>query len=80
MFLVLAMDKIPMWLALAGSVALGAVVAVCVRSLLVPYFKRKLTTKPVNFVLGVSNGNLTNYHVYHKNIVTEVLRRKSCVS
>ncbi|XP_047515126.1 sodium-dependent phosphate transporter 1-A isoform X1 [Pieris napi] len=51
----LAMDKIPLWLALAGSVALGAVIAVCVRLFLVPYFRRKLIPKPVNFVLGVSN-------------------------
>ncbi|CAK1548267.1 unnamed protein product [Leptosia nina] len=51
----LAMDKIPMWLALAGSLALGAVIAVCVRLFLVPYFRRQLTAKPVNFVLGVSN-------------------------
>ncbi|CAH4015182.1 unnamed protein product [Pieris brassicae] len=51
----LAMDKIPMWLALAGSIALGTVIAVCVRLFLVPYFRRQLIPKPVNFVLGVSN-------------------------
>ncbi|VVC92511.1 sodium-dependent phosphate transporter 1-B [Leptidea sinapis] len=51
----LAMDKIPMWAALAGSVALGAFAAACVRLFLVPYYKRQLTPKPVNFTLGVSN-------------------------
>ncbi|XP_026323876.1 sodium-dependent phosphate transporter 1-A [Hyposmocoma kahamanoa] len=51
----LAMDKIPLLVALAGSVALGALVAGLVRAILVPYYKRRLSSAPVNFTLGVSN-------------------------
>ncbi|XP_072936112.1 sodium-dependent phosphate transporter 1 [Epargyreus clarus] len=51
----LAMDKIPTWLALTGSLALGAVVATCVRLFLVPHYQRKLCAPPVNFTLGLSN-------------------------
>ncbi|KAJ0181150.1 hypothetical protein K1T71_003235 [Dendrolimus kikuchii] len=51
----LAMDKIPLWVALAGSVALGTVVAGLVRAFLVPYYRRRLTGAPVNFSLGLSN-------------------------
>ncbi|CAH0722518.1 unnamed protein product, partial [Brenthis ino] len=51
----LAMDKIPLWIALAGSLALGAFGAICVRALLVPYYRRHLTPPPVNFTLGLSN-------------------------
>ncbi|XP_049887277.1 sodium-dependent phosphate transporter 1-B [Pectinophora gossypiella] len=50
----LSMDKIPLWVALAGSVALGTVVAGLVRAFLVPYYRRHLV-KPVNFTLGLSN-------------------------
>ncbi|KAF9823229.1 hypothetical protein SFRURICE_006381 [Spodoptera frugiperda] len=52
---VLAMDNIPLWLALVCSLALGALVAVCVRMFLVPYYKRRLVAPPVNFSLGLSN-------------------------
>lgn len=51
----LAMDNIPLWLALVCSLALGALVAVCVRMFLVPYYKRRLVAPPVNFSLGLSN-------------------------
>ncbi|CAK1599760.1 unnamed protein product [Parnassius mnemosyne] len=51
----LSMDNIPMWIALVGSVALGVVVAACVRIFLVPYYRRCLCTPPVNFTLGLSN-------------------------
>ncbi|KAF9795161.1 hypothetical protein SFRURICE_004533 [Spodoptera frugiperda] len=53
--LMLAMDNIPLWLALVCSLALGALVAVCVRMFLVPYYKRRLVAPPVNFSLGLSN-------------------------
>lgn len=56
---VLAMDNIPLWAALAGSVALGAVVASCVRLFLVPHYRRKLGQPPVNFSLGISNGRVS---------------------
>ncbi|KAJ2946453.1 hypothetical protein O0L34_g12495 [Tuta absoluta] len=51
----LAMDKIPLWLALTGSLALGAVVGTLVLLLLVPYYKRQIVSSPVNFTLGASN-------------------------
>lgn len=51
----LAMDKIPLWLALVGSMVFGAVVALCIRLILVPYYRRRLTPPPVNFSLGLSN-------------------------
>ncbi|PZC87041.1 hypothetical protein B5X24_HaOG201277 [Helicoverpa armigera] len=51
----LAMDNIPLWLALVCSMAFGALVAVCVRAFLVPYYQRRLVAPPVNFSLGLSN-------------------------
>ncbi|KOB64608.1 Phosphate transporter [Operophtera brumata] len=45
-FAVLALDKIPLWAALASSVALGAVVAACVRLFLVPHYRKKLGQPP----------------------------------
>ncbi|XP_041974460.1 sodium-dependent phosphate transporter 1 [Aricia agestis] len=51
----LGMDKIPVWLSLAGSCILGVVSAILVRLFLVPYFHRRLAPPPVNFTLGVSN-------------------------
>ncbi|KAL0850233.1 hypothetical protein ABMA28_012087 [Loxostege sticticalis] len=51
----LAMDKIPLWGALAASVALGVVVAGFVRAILVPHYRKKLSATPVNFTLGLSN-------------------------
>jgi hypothetical protein len=52
------MDKIPLWVALAASVALGVLVAGAVRAFLVPYYCRKLIATPVNFTLGLSNGKV----------------------
>ncbi|XP_037963884.2 sodium-dependent phosphate transporter 1-B [Plutella xylostella] len=51
----LAMDKIPLWAALAGSIALGAIIGGLVRAFLVPHYQRKLGEKPVNFTFGHSN-------------------------
>ncbi|XP_026726031.1 sodium-dependent phosphate transporter 2 [Trichoplusia ni] len=51
----LAMDNIPLWLALVCSMAFGALVAVCVRIFLVPYYQRRIVAPPVNFSLGLSN-------------------------
>ncbi|XP_052753813.1 sodium-dependent phosphate transporter 1 [Galleria mellonella] len=51
----LAMDKIPLWIALVGSLALGALVAGAVRLFLVPHYRQKLVSPPVNFTLGLSN-------------------------
>ncbi|KAM3966473.1 na[+]-dependent inorganic phosphate cotransporter type III [Aphomia sociella] len=51
----LSMDKIPLWLALVGSLALGALVAGAVRLFLVPHYRQKLVAAPVNFILGLSN-------------------------
>ncbi|XP_068628770.1 sodium-dependent phosphate transporter 1 [Battus philenor] len=51
----LSMDKIPMWVALSGSIALGVVVAGLVRVFLVPYYRRRLCAPPVNFTVGLSN-------------------------
>ena len=56
LFPVLAMDNIPLWLALVSSMAVGVLAAVCVRGFLVPYYKRRLVAPPVNFSLGLSNG------------------------
>lgn len=60
-FAVLAMDKIPLWGALAASVALGVVVAGFVRAILVPHYRKKLSATPVNFTLGLSNGKKIMY-------------------
>lgn len=54
------MDNIPLWLALVTSLAIGALVAVSVRVFLVPYYKRRLVAPPVNFSLGLSNGEGSN--------------------
>ncbi|XP_059047472.1 sodium-dependent phosphate transporter 1-B-like [Achroia grisella] len=51
----LAMDKIPLWIALVGSLALGALVAGAVRLFLVPHYRQKLIAPTVNFTLGLSN-------------------------
>ncbi|XP_028038691.1 sodium-dependent phosphate transporter 1 isoform X1 [Bombyx mandarina] len=51
----LAMDAIPLWIALTGSITLGLVVAICVRLFLVPYYRRELVQPPVNFSMGLSN-------------------------
>ncbi|KPI93293.1 PREDICTED: sodium-dependent phosphate transporter 1 [Papilio xuthus] len=51
----LAMDKIPTWIALSGSMVLGVLVAALVRIFLVPYYRRCLSAPPVNFTLGLSN-------------------------
>ncbi|CAH0747441.1 unnamed protein product [Diatraea saccharalis] len=48
------MDDIPLWAAFGASVALGVILAGCVRAFLVPYYRRKLSP-PVNFTLGLSN-------------------------
>ncbi|XP_061713299.1 sodium-dependent phosphate transporter 1 [Cydia pomonella] len=69
----MAMDKIPVWAALVGSIALGAIAAGCVQVFLVPYYKRQLTKPtPVNFTLGVSNETTPINSPSHgnKNIVT----------
>ncbi|XP_050353124.1 sodium-dependent phosphate transporter 1 [Nymphalis io] len=68
----LAMDKIPLWVALGGSLALGVVGAVCVRAFLVPYFRRQLVPPPVNFTLGPSNETTpTNTPTHGKNNVAQ---------
>ncbi|XP_023934453.1 sodium-dependent phosphate transporter 1-A isoform X2 [Bicyclus anynana] len=51
----LAMDNIPLWMALSGSVAVGALGAIGVCAFLVPYYKRRFVPPPVNFTLGLSN-------------------------
>ncbi|XP_013195377.2 sodium-dependent phosphate transporter 1-A [Amyelois transitella] len=51
----LAMDKIPIWIALVGSLVLGALIAGAVRAFLVPHYRRKLVAPAVNFTLGLSN-------------------------
>ncbi|XP_052747378.1 sodium-dependent phosphate transporter 2 isoform X3 [Bicyclus anynana] len=53
----LAMDNIPLWMALSGSVAVGALGAIGVCAFLVPYYKRRFVPPPVNFTLGLSNGD-----------------------
>lgn len=50
------MDNIPLWLALAGSLALGAIGALLVRVFLVPYYRQRLVPPHVNFTVGLSNG------------------------
>ncbi|CAG9575767.1 unnamed protein product [Danaus chrysippus] len=51
----LEMDNIPLWLALAGSLTLGAIGALLVRVFLVPYYRQRLAPPHVNFTVGLSN-------------------------
>ncbi|CAG4925524.1 unnamed protein product [Colias eurytheme] len=76
----LAMDKIPMWAALSGSVALGAVAAICVRLFLVPYYRRQLTANPVNFTLGLSNETTPANTPTHSNKTSVPQRPTSLLS
>lgn len=67
--IVLKMDRIPLWMALSGSVGVGMLAAAIVRVFLVPYYKRQITTPtPVNFTLGLPDGKFNfitkNYTVF----------------
>ncbi|KAL4709201.1 hypothetical protein ACJJTC_008129 [Scirpophaga incertulas] len=64
----LAMDKIPLWVAFTASVLFGILIAGLVRAFLVPYYRKKLLPPPVNFSLGLSNETTpanTPTHVKH---------------
>lgn len=76
----LAMDKIPLWIAIAVSVALGALVAGAVRCFLVPYYQKKLIAPPVNFSVGLSNETTPAHTPTHSNKSSVAQRPTSLIS
>ncbi|XP_063837230.1 sodium-dependent phosphate transporter 1-B [Ostrinia nubilalis] len=76
----LGMDKIPLWGALLASVSLGVIIAGFVRAFLVPHYRKKLSSTPVNFTLGLSNETTPANTPTHSNKTSVPQRPTSLLS